>query len=108
MIIEAIILGIGLAMDAFAVSVTNGMCTPRLKPRHALIDGLTFGLFQAAMPLIGFFLGLNFLKYIEVVDHWIGFLLLAGIGANMIREALKKEEEEECSNPYTLKNMLLN
>ena len=97
MIITAIILGIGLAMDAFAVSITNGLCAGRFKPRHALADGLTFGLFQAAMPLIGFFLGLSFMKYIEVIDHWIAFILLGGIGANMIRGALKKEEEDNIS-----------
>lgn len=107
MIITAIILGIGLAMDAFAVSITNGLCAGRFKPRHALADGLTFGLFQAAMPLIGFFLGLSFMKYIEVIDHWIAFILLGGIGANMIRGALKKEEEEECTSPFTLKNLLV-
>lgn len=105
--ITAIILGIGLAMDAFAVSITNGMCGGRLKPRHALADGLTFGLFQAAMPLIGLFLGMSFMKYISAVDHWIGFLLLAGIGANMIRGVLKKEEEEHAANPFCAKNLLV-
>ncbi len=105
--ITSVILGVGLAMDAFAVSITNGMCAGRLKHRHALLDGLTFGLFQAAMPLIGFFLGLSFMKYISAVDHWIAFLLLGGIGVNMILGALKKEEEEECSNPFTFKNMMV-
>ena len=101
------ILGIGLAMDAFAVSITNGMCGGRLKPRHALVDGLTFGLFQAAMPLIGLFLGMSFMKYISAVDHWIGFILLAGIGINMIRGVLKKEEEEQAANPFCAKNLLI-
>ncbi len=107
MIITAIILGIGLSMDAFAVSVTNGMCGGKLKMRHALADGLTFGFFQALMPLIGLFLGLRFMKYIEAVDHWVAFILLAGIGLNMVRGALKKEEEEVNTNPFTLRNILL-
>lgn len=108
MIIEAIILGIGLSMDAFAVSVTNGMCGGKLKFRHALADGLTFGFFQALMPMIGLFLGFSFMKYIEAADHWIAFILLGGIGFNMIRGALKKgEDEEECANPYTFRNLLL-
>lgn len=108
MIITAILLGIGLAMDAFAVSVTNGMCGAKLKKRYAIADGLTFGLFQAAMPLIGLFLGFRFLKYIQAVDHWIGFILLAGIGANMIRSAVKKEEEESCPvNPFRIKNLMV-
>ena len=105
--ITAIILGIGLSMDAFAVSITNGMCGGKLKPRHALADGLTFGLFQAAMPLIGLFLGMSFMKYISAIDHWIGFILLAGIGGNMIRGALKKEEEEAVANPYCPKNLFV-
>ncbi len=105
--ITAVLLGIGLAMDAFAVSITNGMCCERLKPRHAIIDGLTFGLFQAAMPLIGLFLGLSFMKYIQAVDHWIAFLLLGGIGANMIRGALKKDEEEAPRAPFSRKSLLL-
>lgn len=107
MIIEAIILGIGLSMDAFAVSVTNGMCSGKCKFRHALADGFTFGFFQAFMPMIGLFLGLSFMKYIEAVDHWIAFILLAGIGINMIREALKKDQEEELANPYTVRNLLV-
>lgn len=108
MIITAILLGIGLAMDAFAVSVTNGLCAGKFKARHALADGLTFGLFQAAMPLIGFFLGLSFMKYIEPLDHWIAFILLGGIGANMIIGVLKKGEEETCAaSPFTVKNLLV-
>lgn len=107
MILTAILTGIGLSMDAFAVSVTNGMCSGKLKFRHALADGLTFGFFQALMPMIGLFFGLYFMKYIEAADHWIAFLLLAGIGINMIVGALKKEDEQDCINPYTVKNLLL-
>ncbi|MBQ8893770.1 MAG: manganese efflux pump [Clostridia bacterium] len=107
-ILTAILTGIGLSMDAFAVSVTNGMCTGKLKFRHALADGLTFGFFQALMPLIGLFVGLHFMQLIETADHWIAFALLAFIGGNMIRGALKKDEIEECAvNPYTVKNLLL-
>ncbi len=106
-VLYALTLGFSLAMDAFSASVTNGMSCGKLKFRHALADGLTFGLFQAAMPLIGLFLGMNFLTYIKAIDHWIAFILLAGIGGNMIREALKKEEEEKICNPYTVKNLLV-
>ncbi len=108
MILYAIGLGISLAMDAFSVSITNGMRCTRFKFRHALADGLTFGFFQALMPMIGLFLGLSCLKYIQPIDHWIAFILLGGIGFNMIRGALKKEEEEDCTpNPFTFKNLLL-
>ena len=101
-------LGISLAMDAFSVSITNGMQCPRFKFRHALADGATFGIFQGLMPMIGLFLGLSCLKYIQPIDHWIAFVLLGGIGFNMIRGALKKEDEEECANnPFTCKNLLI-
>ena len=105
--ITAIILGVGLAMDAFAVSITNGMCAKCLKHRHAFADGVTFGAFQAAMPLIGFFLGMSFMKYISAVDHWIALILLGGIGINMIRGALQKEKEEECGAVFTPKSLLV-
>jgi putative Mn2+ efflux pump MntP len=82
-------------------------CT-RFKFRHALADGLTFGIFQGVMPMLGLFLGISCLKYIEPVDHWVAFILLSGIGFNMIRGALKKEEEETCApNPFTPKNLLV-
>ncbi len=104
----ALLLGLGLAMDAFAVSITNGMCCSKLKKRYAIADGLTFGLFQAAMPLVGLFLGFRFLKYIEAADHWVALILLGGIGVNMIRGALKKEEAESCPvNPFGVKNLLV-
>lgn len=107
-ILYALGLGVSLAMDAFSVSLTNGMRCTRFKFKHALADGLTFGLFQAVMPMLGLFLGLSCLKYIQPVDHWVAFLLLGGIGFNMIRGALKKEEEEECSaNPFAAKNLLV-
>ena len=82
-------------MDAFAVSICKGLSANKLEPRHMFITGLYFGGFQALMPLIGYFLGISFRKYIESVDHWIAFVLLALIGANMIREALSTDEEEK-------------
>ena len=101
-------LGVSLAMDAFSVSITNGMRCRRFRFRHALADGITFGLFQAVMPMLGLFLGIRCLKYVEPVDHWIAFILLGGIGFNMIRGALKKEEEEDCtSNPFACKSLLV-
>lgn len=108
MIITALITGVGLAADAFAVSITNGLCCKKLKMRHALADGLTFGFFQALMPLIGLFFGLYFKRFISAADHWIAFALLAFIGGNMIVGALKKEEEESCAvNPFGVKNLLV-
>ena len=87
---SAVILAIGLAMDAFAVSMCKGLAVKKLRWKHMMITGLYFGLFQALMPTIGYFLGTSFEKYISSVDHWVAFLLLAIIGIIMIREALDK------------------
>lgn len=90
---------LGLAMDAFAVSICKGLSVQKAKISHMTITGLYFGIFQAAMPLIGYLLGKQFKSYVEVFDHWIAFVLLALIGANMIREALSKDNDcEECSS----------
>ena len=93
--VELFILAIGLAMDAFAVSVCKGLSLGRTRLRDSAIVGLWFGGFQALMPLIGYFLGVNFSEYISRFDHWIAFVLLGLIGANMIKEALSKDEEKE-------------
>lgn len=95
---ELFILAIGLSMDAFAVSICKGLATKQLKLKHTFIAGLWFGGFQALMPLIGYFLGVTFEKYVTAVDHWIAFVLLGAIGGNMIKEAFEKEEEcTDCS-----------
>ncbi len=88
---ELVILAVGLAMDAFAVSICKGLSANEIKPRHFTIAGLYFGGFQAFMPLVGYFLGIGFCDIIERVDHWIAFVLLGLIGANMIRESFSKE-----------------
>ena len=93
--LELFLLAVGLSMDAFAVAVCKGLSLGKVRFRHMLIPALWFGVFQALMPLIGYFLGSRFEKYIVSVDHWIAFALLAGIGANMLREALKSEEGDE-------------
>ncbi len=91
-LLELLILAIGLSMDAFAVSVCKGLATEKIKSRHILLAGLWFGGFQALMPLIGYFLGSAFQKYVTAVDHWIAFILLGAIGGNMIKEAFSNEE----------------
>jgi putative Mn2+ efflux pump MntP len=96
-LIELFILAVGLSMDAMAVAICKGLSVQKLKLRHALITGLYFGGFQAGMPLIGYFLGHQFRAYIEGVDHWIAFVLLGLIGANMIKESFGKAEEVDCS-----------
>ena len=105
-ILELFIIAVGLSMDAFAVSICKGLSVEKLSPKHMIITGLYFGGFQAGMPLIGWALGVGFSGLITEIDHWIAFALLAIIGGNMIREALKKEEEEELNDSFTFKVML--
>ena len=94
--ITILLTAVGLSMDAFAVSLTIGLDVDKDKQKKAaLMSGLYFGGFQALMPVIGYFLGVKFTKYIESVDHWIAFVLLAVIGVNMIREALSGDNDKE-------------
>lgn len=93
-ITELVLLAVGLSMDAFAVAVCKGLAVHKPRMRHYLTAGLWFGGFQALMPLIGYFLGKSFARYIERFDHWIAFGLLVYIGGNMIHEALSGEEEQ--------------
>lgn len=95
-IVELFILAIGLSMDAFAAAICKGLSVRSVKMKHMAIAGLWFGGFQALMPLLGYFLGATFEKYVTNIDHWIAFVLLGAIGANMIKEAFGAEEE--CDN----------
>ena len=86
--LELYLLSLGVAMDAFAASVCKGLAARRISPGRMLACGLWFGAFQALMPLLGYLLGVRFQAVIERFDHWIAFLLLGCICANMLREAL--------------------
>ncbi len=97
-------IGIGLAMDAFAVSICKGLSTRQLKIKHTLICGGYFGFFQGMMPVIGYILGIQFKDKIENIDHWIAFILLAFIGANMIKEAF--EDDEDYNADFSFKAMI--
>ncbi len=83
------VLAVGLSMDAFAVAVSNGIIIRGLTLRHALKTALFFGFFQAFMPVLGYAAGSNWSAQIQSIDHWIAFVVLAGIGAKMIRDACK-------------------
>ena len=102
---ELFILAVGLSMDAFAVAVCKGLSLKKINFANAAWVGLWFGAFQALMPLIGYILGTQFSDKIQAVDHWIAFILLGLIGANMLKEAFSKEEECTDSN-LTPKAML--
>ena len=91
--LQIFLIALSLAMDAFAVSVSTGIAVPGFGPRQAARIGAWCGFFQFAMPLLGWFLGSSVKAYIEAVDHWIAFGLLALIGGSMLREALGHGED---------------
>ncbi len=93
--LEVILLAVALSMDAFAVSVGLGAKNGRPALGLAVKSGLYFGVFQGLMPLIGYFAGLGFLEYIQHIDHWVAFILLALIGGKMIYESFSEEIGED-------------
>ena len=102
--IELLLIGLGLSMDAAAVSICKGLAAGQAKSRHCRVAGAYFGGFQALMPLIGYALGRTFANYINRYDHWIAFILLVIIGGNMLRESFGKDEEctSACFSPAAM------
>ena len=91
-------IGIGLAMDAFAVSVCKGLGMKKINVLHMVIIALFFAVFQFAMPVIGYYVCIGFESYVVEFDHWIAFVLLGFLGAKMIFEAFKEDKEEKKLN----------
>ena len=102
-VIELFLTGVGLSMDAFAVAVCKGLGMKRVHWGQAFVIALFFGGFQALMPLLGWLLGVRFQQVIVRVDHWIAFVLLVLIGANMLREARQEGESlDEAMGPRAM------
>ena len=95
-VLEIIMIGIGLSMDAFAASICKGLNMRRLSAKNMVIIGLFFGGFQAGMPLLGWALGKNFESYITSIDHWIAFALLGFIGGKMLWDVINGDDECGC------------
>ena len=105
-IVELVFLAVGLSMDAFAVAVCKGLSMKKSSLAASLTVGLYFGVFQAGMPLLGYFLGRPFSGFIMSYDHWIAFGLLGLIGFNMVRESMKDEDEQTLDSSLSLSAML--
>ena len=105
--IRSILLGVGLAMDACAVSMADGLKEPKMQVWKVIVIASLFGIFQAAMPLIGYFVGHAFLFYIEKFIPWIALILLSFIGGKMLIEGIKNKEEEEVNNNLGIKVLLV-
>ena len=93
-ILEILLIGVGLSMDAAAVSVSNTLCLKKLRGRDIWLMCGAFALFQCLMPLAGYFGASIFKDYIMIYDHWIALLLLAFIGGKMVYETLRGEKDE--------------
>lgn len=110
LILQVALLGVSLAMDAFAVSITDGMCYGNLNKKKGVLIPVTFGVFQAAMPLAGFFLGTLFIQYIDSFDHYVAFGLLLIIGGKMMLDGIKElrsEEEQVKQKKFSVAEVLL-
>ena len=104
-LLELVLIAIGLAMDAFAVSICKGLSLKKMEWNKALLCGVFFGGFQALMPLIGYALGSSFQEMIESVDHWIAFILLSIIGGSMIRDSFN--DEDDVKEGFDVKTMVV-
>lgn len=105
-VLELLLLSVGLAMDAFAVSVCKGISMKKMNWKKAIIIGLYFGGLQALMPTIGYFLGAAFQSLITSIDHWIAFILLGIIGGGMIKESFGDDEENR-NDDVSFKTMIV-
>lgn len=93
--LELALIGVGLSMDAFAVSICKGLSMRKVDKKYMLVLSAFFGGFQALMPTLGWFLGSQFQTYITAIDHWIAFILLTLIGGKMILDVIKEKGENE-------------
>ena len=106
-LVSIIFISIGLAMDAFAVSIASGFTIHRLRVGHAFRIAFFFGAFQAIMPVIGWLAGLSVQEYIAAIDHWIAFILLSFVGGRMIYEATVLGEERDEKDPLNIYVLLM-
>ncbi len=110
-VVELLLMGVGLAMDAFAVSVCKGLAMREVNKKQCFVIALFFGGFQALMPFIGWVLGSQFADKISSIDHWIAFVLLSYIGGKMIFEAVKEKgkpvEIEQLDPPFDIKELVI-
>lgn len=104
-ILETVFIGIGLAMDAFAVAICKGLSMKKMSWKKAGIIAIYFGVFQMLMPILGYLLAAGFHDWIESLDHWIAFILLAFIGGKMIKESFG--EEENLNDNIDFKSMIV-
>lgn len=110
LILMSIMLGVGLAMDAFSVSLANGLGEPCMKPAKLFGIAATFALFQAAMPMIGWVCVHTMVQYFESFQKfipWIALVLLSFIGGKMLLEGIHSDDDDQCASKLTLSALLV-
>ena len=106
-LVTIILIAVGLAMDAFAVSIVSGAAYKQLKIKHAFRLAVFFGGFQALMPLIGSLAGLGIKQYIANYDHWVAFALLSAVGCKMVYESSKIKPDDKNFDPSNIFTLLI-
>ncbi len=108
-ILEIVMIGVGLAMDCFAVSIASSVSHGKYDWAKIVRMALAFGVFQGVMPLLGWLLGVNFAEFIRQFDHWIAFGILGFLGCKMIVESMKMDEDGKCERqtPYSSFKILI-
>ena len=91
---EIFLIAVSLAMDAFAVALCKGLEMKKINYKYSIVLAISFGVFQAIMPLLGWAIGKNFAKYITTIGHWVSFILLTFVGGKMIQEAMEEDEKQ--------------
>ena len=104
--LEVILLGIALAVDALAVSIANGIKYYNYTKKNMFLASISFGVFQAVLPLLGYFVFTPFIKYVDSIDHWIVLILLSYLGIDMIKDSFKKDEEINTQEKFTFKILM--
>lgn len=106
-LLSLFLIALGLAMDAFAVSISSGLTIHRLKVGHAFTIAAFFGAFQAVMPVVGWLAGLSVQVYITAIDHWLAFGLLSVIGGKMIYESTFMDGDRDEKDPLNIYVLLM-
>lgn len=105
-LITVLILAIGLSMDSFAVSISCGLAEQKVSFAHAVKIALAFATFQGILPVVGWYMGTGIKVYVERVDHWIAFILLAYLGGRMIYEGIMMPADKKESDIYSFRHIM--
>lgn len=105
-LLTVFVLAVGLSMDSFAVSISCGLAEQKVSFLHAMKISFAFAFFQGALPLLGWLMGTEVKVFVESIDHWIAFFLLAYLGGKMIYESLRRDSDDKVSDIYSFRHIM--